>query len=154
MSTPKASEGKRTTDACTQVTRVFDVCRYGDKLLFARIASVEEFFADVHPVEEFLLVHEGDDAVVRAGVAVENLGIDLLHVYMGALGELLEFLELRVAGLVHEEHTVDLERAFVQKLFDFLDATDGDLRGCVGITDCRYEVFLIGTAFVKIAAFL
>ena len=91
--------------------------------------------------------------MVRAGVAVENLGIDLLHVYMGALGELLEFVEFRVAGLVHEEHAVDLERVLVQKFFDFLDATDGDLRGCIGITDSRHEVFLVSAALVKFAAF-
>ena len=91
--------------------------------------------------------------MVRAGVAVEDLGIDLLHVHVGALGELLEFIELRVAGLVHEEYAVDLERVLVQEFFDFLDATDGNLRGCIGITDGRHEVFLIGAALVKFAAF-
>jgi hypothetical protein len=54
---------------------------------------------------------------------------------------------------VHEEHAVDLERVLVQKFFDFFDATDGDLRGCIGITDGRHEVFLIGAALVKFAAF-
>ena len=73
--------------------------------------------------------------------------------HVGALCELLEFIEFRVAGLVHEEYAVDLERVLVQKFFNFLDATDGDLRSCIGITDCRHEVFLICTALVKFAAF-
>ena len=147
------AQGERATDASAEIARVLDVCGDGDELLFARIARLEKFFADVHPVEEFFLVHEGHDAVVRTGVAVENLGIDLLNVHMGAFGEFLEFVEFRVARLVHEEHAVDLEGCFVQEFFDFLDAADGDLRCCIGVSDGRDDVVLIGSAFVEFAAF-
>ena len=148
------AQSEAAADASAKVARVFDVGCNSNELLFASVAGFEEFFANVHPVEELLLVHEGYNAVVRAGVAVENLGIDLLHMHVGALRELLEFVELRVAGLVHKEHSVDLQRILAQELFDFLDAADGDLRCCVGIAYGGNDPFGGGTAFRrKIAAF-
>ena len=102
------AEGETAADAGAEVARVFDICRDSDELGLAGVDCVEKFFADVHPVQEFLLVHQGDNAVVRAGVAVENLGIDLLYVDMRAFCEFLQLIKLGVSRLVHKEYAVHL----------------------------------------------
>jgi hypothetical protein len=61
-------------------------------------------------------------------------------VNVGALGELLQFVQLGVAGLVHKEHAMHLERVFGKQFLDFLESADSDLRCGISVAHGGHDV--------------
>ena len=92
--------------------------------------------------QKFLFVQQGDYAVVLRRISVQHFGIHLLHVHVGALGELLQVVQLGVAGLVHKENAVDAHGVVCEEAFNFLDSADGYLRSGIGIAYSGHDIFL------------